>query len=70
MLWDNEAVVIIPMLCDKTGMNNAILKDKVKKLIKLVYPLYDKKKCYNMIVQYGLQNKNLRAQAECLDELC
>jgi hypothetical protein len=39
-------VIIFPLLCEKAGINNNILKDKVKKLLKMVYPLYDVKKCY------------------------
>ena len=57
------------MLCEKTGLNNAILKEKVKKLIKLVYSIYDKSKCYNYLISHGLNSKNLRAQAECLEEM-
>lgn len=68
-LLDFEAQVIIPLLCEKSGLNNNILKEKVKKLIKMVYGIYDKQKCYNLIVAHGLNAKNLRAQAECLDEL-
>jgi hypothetical protein len=30
LLCDFEAAVLIPTLCDKTGLNNAVLKDKVK----------------------------------------
>jgi hypothetical protein len=29
-MWDFEAAVLIPTLCDKTGLNNAVLKEKVK----------------------------------------
>jgi len=25
-LWDHEAFVLVPLLCDKIGLNNAILK--------------------------------------------
>lgn len=50
ILTDAEANVLIPMLCEKTGLNNNILKDKVKKLMKMIYTIYDKQKCYNMIV--------------------
>ena len=69
MLLDFEANVIIPLLCEKSGLNNAILKDKVKKLIRLTYNIYDKQKCYSILVQYGLNAKNLRTVAECLDEI-
>jgi len=34
VLWDHETDVVIPLLCDKVGNNNATLKGKVKALIK------------------------------------
>ena len=42
VLWDFEAAILIPLLCEKTGLNNAILKDKVKRLVRMTYPIYDK----------------------------
>lgn len=42
MIADFEANVILPLLCEKTGINNMILKEKVKKLIKFTYEIYDK----------------------------
>lgn len=69
MLQEVEANIMIPMLCEKTGFNNNVIKDKVKKLVKMVYPIYDMKRTYQLIVQHGLNSKNLRAQSECLDEL-
>lgn len=57
------------MLCEKTGINNNLLKDKVKKILKMVYDVYDRQKCYNLIVLHGLNSKSLSAIAECLDEL-
>lgn len=41
-LLDFEAAIIIALLCDKTGLNNAVIKDKVKKLLRMTYDLYDK----------------------------
>lgn len=60
---------MIPLLCEKTGLNNNVLKEKVKRLLKMVYDIYDRQKCYNLIVSHGLNSKNLTAQAECLDEI-
>jgi cytoskeleton-associated protein 5 len=57
------------MLCEKTGISNNLLKDKVKKLLKMVYEVYDRQKTYNLIVSQGLNSKSLVAQAECLDEI-
>ena len=68
MLWDLEAAVLIPMLYEKTGFGNAVIKDKVKQLVKMVYNLYDKHKCYHFMMTYGINSKNLKAVAECLDE--
>lgn len=39
---DFEAAVLIPILCEKTGHNNAIIKDKLKKLLRMTYGIYDK----------------------------
>jgi hypothetical protein len=39
-LLDFEAAIIIPLLCEKTGLNNNVLKEKVKKLIKMVFTIY------------------------------
>jgi cytoskeleton-associated protein 5 len=68
-LQDFEANILIPMLCEKTGISNNLLKDKVKKLLKMVYEVYDRQKTYNLIVSQGLNSKSLVAQAECLDEI-
>jgi hypothetical protein len=66
---DFEATIIIPLLCDKMGLNNNILKDKVKKLLRMTYNIYEKQKWYNILVSYGLHAKNLRAVCECLEEI-
>jgi len=39
-LQDFEAAILIPLLCEKTSLNNNILKEKVKKLIKMVFTIY------------------------------
>lgn len=68
-LWEFEAAVLVPLLCEKTGINNQLLKEKVKKLLRMVFNIYDRQKVYNLMVLYGLNSKNLVAQAECLEEL-
>jgi hypothetical protein len=35
----------------------------------MVFNIYDRQKVYNLMVLYGLNSKNLVAQAECLEEL-
>ena len=52
ILADFEAAVLLPMLCEKTGLNIAILKVKVKKLIKMVFSVYDKSRCYYYLLAF------------------
>ena len=71
----------MPLLCDKVGINNAILREKVKKLLQIVldvykdgdekieYKLYDQKKTIAFIMKYGVNNKNGKSVGECLEEL-
>ena len=61
--------MFIPLLCDKSGLNNAILKEKVKKLLKQCFSIYDPKKCVQLMFKFGVGAKNLKSVAECLDEL-
>jgi cytoskeleton-associated protein 5 len=69
LLLDFEVAVLVPLLCEKSGLNNQLLKDKAKKLLRMAFDVCDKQMCYNFIVGQGLQSKNLNAIAECLDEL-
>lgn len=68
-MLDTEAAILIPLLCDKAGLNNAILKDKAKKLVQQSFCIYDHKKTVQLIMKSGINAKNLRSVAECLDEL-
>jgi hypothetical protein len=42
ILLDFETAVLVPLLCEKTGINNNILKEKVKKLLKMSLTICDK----------------------------
>jgi hypothetical protein len=50
LLLDFEAGVLVPLLCEKTGLNNNILKEKVKKLFRMAFEICDKQMCYNIVV--------------------
>ena len=65
-LWDCESAVLIPTLCEKTGLNNATLKDKAKLLVKMTYPICDKQKAYSYFIQ-SLNSKNAKTKSETLD---
>jgi len=60
---------MIPLLCEKVGNNNAILRVKVKTLIKQVFEMYDNKKTLLLLIKYGATNKNLKSAGEALDEI-
>mmetsp|Transcript_1938 Transcript_1938/g.1396 ORF Transcript_1938/g.1396 Transcript_1938/m.1396 type:complete len:236 (-) Transcript_1938:1368-2075(-) len=68
-LQDFEVAVLMPFLCDKCGLNNKVLAEKAKRLVRLLYPIADPKRVYTGLVQFGLNSKNTKAQAECLSEL-
>ena len=67
---DHEAFVMVPMLCEKVGTTNAILKNKIHALIKLCFDLYDNRKCLGLIIKFGCGNKSLKSVAESLAEVC
>jgi hypothetical protein len=62
-------VVLIGTLCDKAGVNNKILLEKIRKLIRMVYEVYDVKLVYRIVLDAGVKSKNLKAVAENLDEV-
>ena len=68
-LQENEAFILIPLLCEKAGVNNAILKVKVKALLKQSSQLYDSKKTIALILKFGTTSKNLKSVAESLEEI-
>lgn len=68
-LEDFEVYVLLGTLCDKVGINNKILLDKMRKLIRMNYEVYELKLCYRLMVEHGVKAKNLRSVAECLDEI-
>ena len=68
-LSDTEAYVIVPMLCEKSGNNNTIVKNKIKALIKQCFDVTDHSKCVALIVDFGCSSKNLKSVSESLDEL-
>jgi uncharacterized protein YgiM (DUF1202 family) len=60
---------LIPLICEKAGVNNAILKTKVKALLKQCFQLYNPKKTLVLIIKYGTNSKNLKSVAESLEEI-
>ncbi len=69
MFWDHESDVVMPLLCERVGNNNATLRQKVKALIKQCFEMLDSKKCLLQLIKYGANNKNLKSAGEALDEI-
>jgi len=68
-LLDFEICLLLGTLCEKSGINNKILIDKVRKLVRMCYEVYDVKLCYRIIIDMGVKCKNLKSVAEMLDEV-
>lgn len=68
-LQENEAFVIIPILCSRSGHNNSIVKNKIKNLIKQCFDLYDRSKCIELMVEIGCASRSLKGVSETLDEI-
>jgi hypothetical protein len=68
-LEDFEAAVLLGTLCEKVGLGNKILVDKIKKLIKMCYDVMETKNVYRIIIDKGVKSKNLKSVAENLDEV-
>ena len=68
-LWDPEANLVIPFICDKLGLPNSILKDKVKHLFRQLFLIYDNKLLIKHIFTYGVSSRNLKTVAETISEL-
>jgi len=45
-----EALVSIGTICDRSGINNKVLQEKVRKLVKMCYEVYDKKATLRIII--------------------
>ena len=68
-LQEFEALVLLGTLCDKSGINQKVLQEQVRKLIRMCYEVYDKKGCYRVLIDAGVKSKNLKSVAEVLDEI-
>lgn len=67
-LNDNEAGLILPILCEKSGHNNAMFRQMIRGVIHSTCKIYPSEKVFLMVLQ-GLSSKNARSKVECLDEL-
>jgi len=68
-LQEFEALVFVGTLVNTSGVNNKTLQEKVRKLIRQCYDIYDKKATYRILISIGVVNQNQKTAAECLDEI-
>ena len=64
-MLDYEAGVIIPMLCERTGVSNAGFKEDIKNLITLVGKIYSPLKLSSYVMK-AFESKNQKTKIECL----
>ena len=62
-------MLLIGTLCDRAGVNNKILLEKIRKLIRMSYEVYDVKLVYRIRLDAGVKSKNMKAGADILDEV-
>jgi len=65
ILMDFEAAVILPILCERLGINNVGLKNDYKKLIKILFGIYTPSKVCSYLIM-ALDSKNQKTKAEAL----
>ena len=65
LLKDFEAAAILPMLCERTSIGNASLREEVKELIQQSCSIYSNTKVAGFLVK-ALESKNPKTRNECL----
>ena len=67
-LTDTEANLILPILCEKSGQNNAVFRTMIRGLIHSFCKVYQSDRVFSIVVQ-GISSKNARTKVECIEEL-
>mmetsp|Transcript_18540 Transcript_18540/g.18527 ORF Transcript_18540/g.18527 Transcript_18540/m.18527 type:complete len:377 (-) Transcript_18540:1971-3101(-) len=67
-LSEGEAMLFLPILCEKSGNNNAVFRQMIRSIIHSTTKIYPAEKVFLIVLQ-GLNSKNARSKVECLDEL-
>lgn len=67
-LHETEAMLFLPILCEKSGQNNAPLKAMIRTIIHNTSKIYAPEKVF-MFVLSGCNSKNTKSKVECLEEL-
>jgi hypothetical protein len=69
-MMEFEALVIMGSLCDRAGHNIAQMRDAAKKIIRLCFENWENKEAFRAVINAGIKSQtNLKAVAECLDEI-
>lgn len=67
-LHEAEASVLIPILCEKSGQNNAGFRQQFRQLIVSCCLIFPPGRVFSYVLQ-GLNSKNTRSKVECLESL-
>ena len=69
LFHEAEANIIIPILIEKTGVNNNILKQEFHKIVLEFSKVFSKDKICKMLHHSLVQSKNNRTKVACLELL-
>ena len=63
-----EAGLVLPVLCDKSGQNNAVFRTMIRKLLHQACKIHPVEKVFAIVLN-GVNSKNARSKFECIEEL-
>ena len=67
-LSEVEAGLVLPVLCDKSGQNNAVFRTMIRKLLHQACRIHPAEKVFASVVN-GVNSKNAKSKFECIEEL-
>lgn len=68
ILTSTEASLILPVLCDKSGQNNAAFRTMIRSIIHNFCKVHPADKVFNTVM-LGINSKNARSKVECIEEV-
>ena len=67
-LNDGEASLLLPIICEKSGQDNAQFRDTIRRIIHNTARVYPATKVFALVL-IACNSKNTKSKVECLDEL-
>ncbi|KAL7750699.1 hypothetical protein RI367_004043 [Sorochytrium milnesiophthora] len=68
-MTEYEAAAFLPSLIVKIGDSKEVIRQRIHVVLRLIMQMYPPSKLFAHIIRFGLESKNARTRAECLEEL-